>query len=511
MSTSKLVKGTFLIIIGNFIFRIGGYIYRFLMSRMLGPEGYGILGLTMPFQGIFQILAAGGLPPAIAKYVAEYMALDKKEDARAVLYVSMKLMILLAFIFSLVIFFTSPWIACNFFHKPNAILPLQAVALILPFSVIVGVFRGLFQGIYKMEYIVVTRFVEQVGIIIFAAILVVLGFYVVGAVIGTALGFLVSLIASLIVFKKYLADDFTYPKIDFKKEIKIAKMLLNFSIPVILAALSEMAIYDIDTFLIGHFLPTIYLGYYSAADPIARLPLVISISVATAALPAASEAYSLKNKKLLEDYVTQSYRIVMLTVLPICVGIAVFASPVISLLFGSQYVPGAEPLRILVMGMTFYTFFVVSSSIIQGVGRPSLPMYILFFGTILNFIFNWFLIPIYGMVGAATATSSATFIIMLISMFKTFEVTGVKPPFSAFAKIIIASLLLGIILSFLPKTIFMLILMVFISPVIYTIFLMVLKGFEEKDIKLIKKAGRKMGPLAKYIDKIANILEKFIS
>lgn len=104
MSTSKLVKGTFLIIIGNFIFRIGGYIYRFLMSRMLGPEGYGILGLTMPFQGIFQILAAGGLPPAIAKYVAEYMVLDKKEDARAVLYVSMKLMILLAFIFSLVIF-----------------------------------------------------------------------------------------------------------------------------------------------------------------------------------------------------------------------------------------------------------------------------------------------------------------------------------------------------------------------------------------------------------------------
>ena len=64
---NKLIRGSFIILIGNIIFRIGGYLYRFLMAALLGPTSWGILATTLPFQGIFQTLSAGGLPPAIAK------------------------------------------------------------------------------------------------------------------------------------------------------------------------------------------------------------------------------------------------------------------------------------------------------------------------------------------------------------------------------------------------------------------------------------------------------------
>ena len=159
--TSKLLRGSFLIMIGNLLFRVGGYIYRVLMTRLLGPEGYGLLGLTLPFQGIFQILSAGGLPPAIAKYVAQHRALNEDEMARQVLITSLKVMIFLGITFSFVMFFTAPWLANDVFHKPLAQYPLQAVALITPFSVIVGAFRGAFQGIYHMEYVVLTRFTDE--------------------------------------------------------------------------------------------------------------------------------------------------------------------------------------------------------------------------------------------------------------------------------------------------------------------------------------------------------------
>ena len=82
--------------IGNLLFRVGGYIYRVLMTRLLGPEGYGLLGLTLLFQGIFQILSAGGLPPAIAKYVAQHRALNEDEMVMGqVLITSLKAMIFL--------------------------------------------------------------------------------------------------------------------------------------------------------------------------------------------------------------------------------------------------------------------------------------------------------------------------------------------------------------------------------------------------------------------------------
>ena len=92
---NKLVRGSLIILIGNIIFRIGGYVYRFLMAILLGPTAYGVLGITLPFQGIFQTLSAGGLPPAIAKYVAEYEAVEEHDMARQTIYTALEIMIFL--------------------------------------------------------------------------------------------------------------------------------------------------------------------------------------------------------------------------------------------------------------------------------------------------------------------------------------------------------------------------------------------------------------------------------
>ena len=163
---NKLVRGSFIIFIGNIILRIGGYLYRFLMAALLGPTSWGILATTLPFQGIFQTLSAGGLPPAIAKYVAEYEVVNEHDMARKTIYVALKIMVFLGIFFGVImVFIVAPWLAYDYLGKPETLVPLQIVGLITPFSVIVGAFRGAFQGVYKMEYIVYTRVVEQLGMI----------------------------------------------------------------------------------------------------------------------------------------------------------------------------------------------------------------------------------------------------------------------------------------------------------------------------------------------------------
>ncbi len=106
--------------ISNLLFRVGGYIYRFLMARLLGPEGYGILGYTLFFQGVFQVLSAGGLPPAIAKYVSQHKALEEDQMASQVVFTSLKFMMFLGIFFSIVMFFIGPIIANDIWHKPAA-------------------------------------------------------------------------------------------------------------------------------------------------------------------------------------------------------------------------------------------------------------------------------------------------------------------------------------------------------------------------------------------------------
>nr|WP_295000882.1 flippase [uncultured Methanobrevibacter sp.] len=512
---NKLVRGSLIILIGNIIFRIGGYFYRFLMAILLGPTAYGILGITLPFQGIFQTLSAGGLPPAIAKYVAEYEAVDEKDMARHTIYTALKIMVFLGLFFGvLMIFVVAPWLAYDYLGKPAALVPLQIVGLITPFSVIVGAFRGAFQGVYKMEYIVYTRAVEQLGMILFATAFVLIGLSTVGALWGTVLGYSLSVVAAIYIFKfhmkKFMPEASKNFEFTRRDELKLAGTLVKFSIPVIITAIAEMLIYNICTIVMGRFLTFDDIGFFAAADPIARLPLIISVSIATTILPASSEAFKLKDIDMLQKYVSQAYKYSLLFVVPMCVGLAMFASPTLRILYfkNPAYVAGASALAILSIGMTFYSIFAISTSVIQGIGNPRIPMYILVGGAVVTAILNWWLVPIMGIAGGALATSIACLLMMIPCIYFVFRLTKTRPPTSAVLKIVVASVIMGIFAFFIPKTTLWLFPGIFACIVVYFFALILVKFFKKDDIEGLRELSSRFGPLAKIVNKLLNFVEK---
>ncbi|WP_406537288.1 oligosaccharide flippase family protein [Methanobrevibacter sp.] len=512
---NKLIRGSLIILIGNIIFRIGGYIYRFLMAILLGPTAYGVLGITLPFQGIFQTLSAGGLPPAIAKYVAEYEAVDEKDMARQTIYTALKIMVFLGFFFgALMIFVVAPYLAYGYLEKPAALIPLQIVGLITPVSVIVGAFRGAFQGVYKMEYIVYTRAVEQLGMILFATAFVIIGFSTIGALWGTVLGYSLSVVAAVYLFKYRLgdlipkaSDDFVFTR---KDELKLAGTLVKFSIPVIITAIAEMLIYNICTIVMGRFLTFDEIGFFAAADPIARLPLIISVSIATTILPASSEAFKLKDTKMLQKYVSEAYKYSLLFVVPMCVGLALFATPTLRVLYfkNPAYVAGAIALSILSLGMTFYSIFAISTSIIQGIGNPRIPMYILVGGAIVTGALNWYLVPFLGIAGGALATSIACLLMMIPCVYLVFKLTQTKAPTKAVIKIIVASAIMGAFACIIPKNTIWLFPGIFACMIVYFFALILVKFFQKDDIESLKSLSSKFGPLSKVVVKVLDLVEK---
>ena len=509
--SNKVLKNSLILLIGNLLFRVGGYINRLLMSRMLGPEGYGLYGLTLPFQGIFQILSAGGLPPVISKYVAEYNAKDEKAMSRQVILTATKFMILMAILLSIVLLFSSDFIANNIFHKPLVVWPLRAVSLITPFSVIVGAMRGAFQGVYKNEYTVYNRLAEQIATIVFACVFVYCGLYAMGAVLGGAFGFIVSAITAVILYKKYISPLFYSEdslNLSLKEELKLLWMLIRFAIPVAITALSEMAIYDVGTLVIGIFMLSTDVGFYNAADPISRIPLVISLSVSTVLLPATAEAYALKNQKLLQEYVVDCLRYSILTVLPLCVLISIFSTPIITLLFGSIYTPGSAVLSILVIGMSFYSIFMISSSILQGTGNPRLPMYILLIGTLINIILNALLVYLIGIIGAAVGTTVTTCILMIVIMRFVIKTTRISIPWSNILMIILANIILMCVCLIIPKSIIGSISGLIIGSVVYIIALIRLKVLTKRDLDFFTEFFNKIPIINKYTVKIVKYIEK---
>ena len=143
------------------------------------------------------------------------------------------------------VFFIAPALA-KIYKNPILLVPLQCIGLIVPFSAVVGAFRGIFQGVYKMQYILVSRGVEQIMMILSSILLIILGFSVVGALLGTVIGFFCSLISVIFILHRYFFDIYNgilKLELGFKEEIKIAYKIISFSIPVILTAISEIGIY----------------------------------------------------------------------------------------------------------------------------------------------------------------------------------------------------------------------------------------------------------------------------
>ncbi len=518
--SSKIAKGSVVILLGALLFRISGLIYRAVMARLLDPVGYGILGLTLPFQGFLIIIAGAGLPPAIAKHVSEYYATNDTEMVREIVNVSTRMMIILGLIFSVVIFVLAKPLALIVFNKPAAILPFQLIALITPFSVIVGAMRGTFQGFYQMKNILITRAFEVTFMILVAVSLVLSGFYVAGAVIGTAVGFMAALVAAIYLYRRdvliliknprrsLLARN-THRVFTFADKVQIAKMLLFFSFPVVVTGLAELLLYDMGTLVVAHFMPSQYVGYYAAASPVARLPLIISMAVATSVLPATSEAMSLRDTSLLKTYILQSYRYVSIVVLPICVGTILFATPIINLINGPAYAPGAQALQILAAGMLFFTIYTISSSISQGLGKPTLPMMVLIAGTTIDLGLSFLLIPMYGINGAAVATTLATLFIMSLLAYKTLQLANVSLPMNEYVKIILASLIMGGVFLFFPKTYLFLFIAIILAPVIYGVVLAVIGGITKEDIRIMSKVSSKLGPFSGIFDVAVALLSRF--
>lgn len=513
---SKLIKNSALILIGNVIFRVGGYIYKFLMASLLGTSDYGIFTLTTPFQGIFQILSAGGLPPAIAKYISEHKSLNEEDLARQTVFTALKIMIILGLSFGFImIFIVAPWLAYDFFDKPVALLPLQAVGLITPFSVIVGGFRGAFQGVYKMEYILYTRAIEQIVMILASTGFVLIGLSAFGAVLGSVFGFAVSAISAIYIFRRYMGKYLPMPnenfEFTFEDELQLAKKLILFAIPVSIMGLGEMGIYSISTFIMSVFLTSEAIGYFGVADPIARLPLIISSSIATTIMPATSEAFIIKDKFLIQRYVDESYKYGLLIIIPMCFGIAIFSKEILGLIFFTkpEYMKGFVALSILVIGMAFYSIYSISSSIVQGIGYPKIPMYLLIIGCLITLFSGWYLIPRYGISGSALATALASFIMTVPMFLIQFKLTKTKPPYRFLLKVVIASLIMIMTSFILPKNNFGLILGLIICPIAYVLMIISLRAFNREEIQGFKRFSNKLGPLENNFNNILDFIIKY--
>jgi O-antigen/teichoic acid export membrane protein len=98
--------------------------------------------------------------------------------------------------------------------------------------------------------------------------------------------------------------------------------------------------------------------------------------------------------------------------------LAVFCKPIIAMLFGQRFVPAVQPLLLLLPGVIMLSTSKVLCGDLAGRGKPGYAMMSSVIGLVVNIPCCYFLIPKWGINGAAVASSisySISAIIVIIA------------------------------------------------------------------------------------------------
>jgi len=88
---------------------------------------------------------------------------------------------------------------------------------------------------------------------------------------------------------------------------------------------------------------------------------------------------------------------------------------VLHVVYTDDYQVGAKALSVLAYGMVLFGLFYVLTTIISASGRPVISLLIGAFALVASGVFNFVLIPRYGLMGAAVGTTAAMFLGALVS------------------------------------------------------------------------------------------------
>jgi stage V sporulation protein B len=491
MPKQHIVKSVFWLTISEIIYNISGYIIHSGVGRILGPADYGRYGLVITLTTMIIILIGNGVPTAMSKFLSEHF----ESNPKMILVIKNKALLLqsvLIGIITIAFFLLAPFTARAL--GDESLTPLFRIStLIIPSFAAASFYFYYFTGIHRFNIQAILKTVRSLSRMIF--ILALAWFLKVeGSILGYVLApFFVFLIA-------FGIDRFSIaPRI--KKQIRESKAkaidfpwqkLADYAWPMTLFMLFYEIMISIDLYMVKSIVADDFsTGIYNGALTVSRIPYFLFYALTIVLLPTISKTTSENNTKETQKVMSQTLRIMLILLFPIVALMSSFSTPIISFFYGTNYSAAANPMQILVLGMSFLTIFYVLSFALNGAGKVKTTMSIALLGMISNIILNYCFISKFGLMGAATATSITSFFVMILGIYYTKKEFGVSPKLFSTLKILTSSCMILFISSLFPESNFMFILYSIALIGLYFIILYFLKELGKNDLDLIKKIAQK--------------------
>ena len=400
----SFVQGAAILGIAGLIVKVIGAAFRIPLANTIGLIGTSYYDTAYPYYSWLLVISTSGLPTAISKMVSERVTLGDYRGAHRVFATAMQILCCIGLLTSILMFFGSDYIA-RLHMLPEATYCFKALAPALFFVALMCAYRGYMQGMQQMVPTAISQVVEQVGKLVVGLSLAFLlldkgpEYAAMGALIGVTVSELLALLYVMLSYRR------RWPKIrarlerSVRREVEpVAGRLIAIALPITIGASISPLSSVVDSALIIRIL--LKLGYAketaqtafslmrTTVATLTNMPGVLTMALAMSLVPAISAFSAKRDHAGIQDTARLGLKLALIIGLPCAVGLFVLASPILSMLYPNltegELTLAVDLMHTSSIGVIFLSLVQSMTGVIQGMGKPNVPVFNLFIGFVLK-------------------------------------------------------------------------------------------------------------------------------
>lgn len=415
-TASKIAKETTVTFSGLVYGNFNRYLYSALLARWVGAEFLGIYSLANAIMLISEVVAKMGLETGVMRFVSRLNPELDQEKIQKIIASALKMTTIFSLVIMVALIISSGAIVKNILNEPPLLkLVIIIFAIAIPFNALTLVSAFATQGFKRLKYkILVTQFLNPTLLLT----TMVICYWFISAESALMAPMLITGIIGFFVMLGVLKKVTGVSNNQIMKA-KVDTSLLNFSYPLMFVTILQTFMHWMDILMLGYFTDATTVGLYHPAARTAGLLQALLLSFISIYAPMMAQFHREGDRKKMDDTYKLVSRWLLMCAIPISAIFIIFPGKVM-LLFGPEYLPSAKILVILTGATFIQAIFGAAGPTLSMSGHTKLVLWNTIGAFALNFGLNIYLIPNYGIIGAAIATLTS---LIVVGFARTIEVS----------------------------------------------------------------------------------------
>lgn len=381
---NKALKGGLWSGIEQFSSKVVQFVFTIILARLLSPDDYGVVALTLVFFSIASVLIDSGFATALIRKP------DKNEwDLSTCFFFN----IVVAFLVYIILFFCAPLIA-HFYSQPILVPVIRVSGISLIINAFYIVQNAQFQ--YKVDFKSLAKISVTASVLsgCIGVLMAYIGFGVWAIVWQNITQTLITLVMQWLLSK-------WRPMMVFSKES--FHYLVNFGSKLTFSYLIGVLYENLYSLVVGKFYTSSQLGLYNRAETIGRMPAAnVTALLQRVSFPIFSLIQDDKERLCLNF--RRSIRMSVFITFPILLSLSALATPLVRILLTEKWDGCINYLQIMCFSFMLYPIHALNLNLLQVKGRSDLFLKLEIYKKILGIVVLIITAPIsvaamcYGMV-----------------------------------------------------------------------------------------------------------------